>query len=124
MVTIPVSIGELVDKITILMIKEHHAKDQQLVNIQKELHLLQAKLDDLGLSGHPHFDSMLQALTNINVSLWHIEDQIRVMERNQDFGSDFITLARAVYQTNDERSALKLQINKTFNSEIIEEKIY
>lgn len=125
-VNIPVSIGELVDKITILIIKEQHAQQQpeQLNNINKELALLQNKLDELGIAGHPHFDSLLQALTNINLALWRIEDQIRKLEQQQDFGADFVQLARSVYQTNDERSNVKRQINRIFNSEIIEEKIY
>lgn len=124
-VSIPVSIGELVDKITILIIKEHHAKDEtQLQNIKKELDLLESKMDELGIGGHPAFESLLTLLTGVNARLWQIEDQVRVKTRNGEFDEEFIEIAKSVHTTNDERSAIKRQINNLFNSEIIEEKIY
>ena len=124
-VSIPVSIGELVDKITILIIKEQNAKDEvQLLNIKKELTLLQGKLDDLGIAGHPAFEPLLTILMGVNAKLWQIEDQVRVKTHNAEFDDEFIEIARSVHSTNDERSAIKRQINTLFNSEIIEEKIY
>lgn len=122
-VSVPVSIGELLDKVTILLIKSQFARTaEQQTNIDKELKLLQNIIDDLGIGGHPLFDSMFQALLNINTALWHIEDNIRKTTGMSD--DAFITLAKSVHTTNDERSALKRQINLTFQSDIIEEKIY
>lgn len=124
-VDIPVSIGELVDKITILIIKEQHARDEvQLLNIKKELVLLQGKLDDLGIAGHPAFEPLLTILMGVNAKLWQIEDAVRIKTRNEEFDAEFIEIAKSVHSTNDERSAIKRQINTLFNSEIIEEKIY
>ena len=124
-VSVPVSIGELVDKITILIIKEQNARDEvQLQNIKKELVLLQGKLDDLGIAGHPAFEPLLTILMGVNAKLWHIEDQVRIKTRNEEFDDEFIEIAKSVHSTNDERSAIKKQINTLFNSEIIEEKIY
>lgn len=124
-VSIPVSIGELVDKITILIIKEQNAKDEvQLLNIKKELVLLQGKLDDLGIAGHPAFEPLVTLLMGVNAKLWHLEDDVRVKLRAEDYGSEFIEIAKGIHATNDERSAIKKQINTLFNSEIIEEKIY
>ena len=122
-VSVPVSIGELLDKVTILLIKSQFAQTpSQQSNIDKELKLLQNIVDDLGIGGHPLFDSMFQALLNINTALWHIEDKIRKPEDLSQ--EEFITLAKSVHTTNDERSSLKRQINTTFQSDIIEEKIY
>jgi hypothetical protein len=122
-VEVPVSVGELMDKITILMIKEQFARTpEQKTNINKELTLLKNKVDSLGLGGHPAFDSLLQALTNINTALWHIEDNVRKTTGMSD--QTFIKLARSVHTTNDERSHIKKQINTIFQSELVEEKIY
>lgn len=124
-VNIPVSVGELIDKITILMIKEMNAKDAvQLGNIKKELELLQTKFDDLGLGGHPATESMVTALMGINAKLWQLEDDIRVKMRNDELDFTFINTAVDIHHSNDERSRIKRQINELFNSEIIEEKIY
>jgi hypothetical protein len=120
-VSIPVSIGELMDKVTILLIKSVFAKGDQLANVSKELTLLQLKVDELGIGGHPLFDSMFQALYNVNHKLWDVEDEIRKHTDNDDH---FIKLARSVHHLNDQRSHIKRDINNHFGSNIVEEKIY
>lgn len=124
-VSIPVSVGELVDKITILLIKEQQAKDEvKLQNIKKELVLLQRKLDELGIAGHPAFEPLLTVLVGVNAKLWNLEDDVRVKLRAENYDAEFIEIAKGIHATNDERSHIKRQINELFNSEIIEEKIY
>lgn len=123
-VSIPVSIGELVDKITILIIKEQYAQNAQLNNIKKELQLLTSSLDDLGVAGHPAFEPLIQHLTEVNAKLWQLEDAVRVKLRGNSYDQEFIDIAKNIHHTNDERSRIKRQINEIFNSEIIEEKIY
>lgn len=123
-VSIPVSIGELIDKITILMIKEAHAQGQQLINIQKELELLQHKFDELGIGGHPAAEGLITALMGINAKLWQLEDAVRVKLRADNHDAEFIDIACGIHKANDERSVIKRKINEIFNSEIIEEKIY
>ena len=121
---VPISWGELFDKITILQIKldklkVKNAKD----NVKKELDQLQSILDQNFFDG---VDSM-QIMTDlkiINLKLWDIEDEIRNKERNKIFDGEFIELARSVYITNDDRSRVKRNINNTFGSELIEEKSY
>jgi hypothetical protein len=119
---IEVSNGEIVDKITILMIKLEKINDpQKKRNIQKEYFYLIKKLDELGMEK----DSvLLRELLEINKKLWDIEDKIRDKERNKIFDEEFITLARNVYLINDERSKVKRKINEITNSDIIEEKSY
>jgi hypothetical protein len=118
---VPVSIGELYDKITILQIKKNKLKpkDDKLTNIQKELELLK----DIAVK-HPIDSAYFFELFNINVKIWNIEDKIRVSEKDADFGSDFIELARSVYHNNDERAKIKRVINIKYGSIIIEEKSY
>jgi hypothetical protein len=122
--TIPVSLGELIDKITILNIKRSRIKDPaSLRNVEHEYRLLS---EFLALAG-PEDEALAAlrtALEAVNDKLWRIEDDIRDLDRRGDFGPDFIALARAVYQTNDRRSALKREINLLFNSDIVEEKLY
>lgn len=120
-VSIPVSIGELMDKVTILMIKTQFATGDKLTNVNRELELLQAQVDELGIGGHPLFDSLFQALWNVNHRLWDVEDEIRKHTVNDDH---FVGLARSVHNLNDQRSHIKREINSIFNSDIIEEKIY
>ena len=119
----PVSLGELVDKISILHIKNLNIKDsEKLKLVKEELLLLNKTLDD-----HVNRNDIqlhLDSLIAINSKLWVIEDDIRDCERNKIFDQKFIDLARSVYFTNDKRSAFKLEINKKFGSKIIEVKSY
>ena len=122
-ISTPVSVGELVDKISILHIKNINIKDVEKIKfIKEELELLNQILDK-----HVNRDDIqeyLDALIEINSKLWVIEDDIRDCERNKNFDQKFIELARAVYFTNDKRSDVKLDINKKFGSQIIEVKSY
>ena len=119
----PVSLGELVDKISILHIKNINIKDdEKLALVKDELLLLNKTLD-----AHINRDDIqqyLDSLIDINSKLWLIEDDIRDCERNKIFDQKFIDLARSVYFTNDKRSEVKLEINKKFGSQIIEVKSY
>ncbi len=119
----PVSLGELVDKISILHIKNTNIKDnEKLLLVKEELSLLQQTLND-----HVNSDQIkpfLDSLIDINSKLWVIEDDIRDCERNKNFDQKFIDLARSVYFTNDKRSEIKLEINKKFGSKIVEVKSY
>lgn len=119
----PVSLGELVDKISILHIKNTNIKDnEKLLLVKEELSLLQQTLND-----HVNSDQIkpfLDSLIEINSKLWVIEDDIRDCERDKNFDQKFIDLARSVYFTNDKRSEIKLEINKKFGSKIVEVKSY
>ena len=119
----PVSLGELVDKISILHIKNTNIKDyEKLLLVKEELSLLQQTLND-----HVNSDQIkpfLDSLIDINSKLWIIEDDIRDCERDKNFDQKFIDLARSVYFTNDKRSEIKLEINKKFGSKIVEVKSY
>ena len=119
----PVSLGELVDKISILHIKNTNIKDnEKLLLVKEELSLLQHTLN-----GHVNSDQIkpfLDSLIDINSKLWIIEDDIRDCERDKNFDQKFIDLARSVYFTNDKRSEIKLEINKKFGSKIVEVKSY
>ena len=119
----PVSLGELVDKISILHIKNTNIKDnEKLLLVKEELSLLQQTLND-----HVNSDKIkpfLESLIEINSKLWIIEDDIRDCERDKNFDQKFIDLARSVYFTNDKRSEIKLEINKKFGSKIVEVKSY
>jgi len=116
--------GELIDKITILEIKSERMDDPaKLENVRRELEILLATRDaELDASGE--LDDLATQLKAVNEKLWVIEDDIRDCEAAGDFGETFIGLARAVYQTNDERARLKREINVFLGSEIIEEKSY
>ncbi len=122
-ISTPVSLGELVDKISILNIKNKNIKDEEKLKlIRAELDLLNSTLND-----HIKKDDIqkyLDSLIEINSKLWIIEDNIRDCERNKNFDQKFIDLARSVYFTNDKRSAVKLDINNKFGSKIIEVKSY
>ena len=117
----PVSLGELIDKITILQIKKSHLKEKPLENVELELSELLSTLDKLAVNVD---QAIIERLKNVNQNLWNIEDAIRDLERQKTFGEDFIQLARSVYQTNDLRSAIKREINLTYHSTFIEEKSY
>lgn len=124
MVVIPVSWGELFDKITILEIKRQRIADEsKLTNINRELDALQEVCRRFQLPG-AELDDLVAELRSVNESLWDIEDDIRSCERSGDFSDRFIELARSVYRTNDLRAELKLSINRLLGSELIEEKSY
>lgn len=122
----PISLGELIDKITILEIKAVNIDDAtKLKNVTHELNILNDKVNTLlNDEGQHKLAPLKQALKDINQELWIIEDDIRDCERTKDFGDKFIQLARAVYFTNDKRAAVKKDINLAFGSELIEEKSY
>ena len=121
---VPISWGELFDKITILQIKlENLTSKNALENVEQELKKLQSILTQNG----PKTMETLQLegeLRQINQQLWGIEDKIRDKERTNSFDDEFIQLARSVYITNDERSRIKRKINDMFGSELVEEKSY
>ena len=123
-ILVPLSPGELLDKITILRIKVARIQDAaKLANVKLELSLLEATWKDCGGAAH---DVALEerALENINDRLWDIEDRIRDKEARQTFDREFIELARAVYICNDERAEIKKRINLQLGSRIVEEKSY
>jgi hypothetical protein len=123
-ILVPVSPGELLDKITILRIKVARIQDAaKLANVKLELSLLEQTWKDSGAAAH---DVALdeRALENVNGRLWDIEDRIRDKEAHQTFDREFIELARAVYISNDERAAIKKRINLQLGSRLVEEKSY
>lgn len=120
LVEIPVSVGELVDKVTILEIKLEFAKNNsQIENIKKELVYLKEKLEQIS---YPHFH--YNTLKAVNRRLWEVEDLIRKEEERRTFDKDFILYARLVYMYNDTRAGIKREINMATNSDIVEEKIF
>ena len=120
-ISAPISIGELVDKITILEIKKNKLQISKLENVLKELSFLRKLMEKHQIQ---ITDDLFTQLTEINLTLWNIEDKIRIKEKNKEFDNTFIELARSVYFTNDKRSEIKKIINQMFNSEITEEKFY
>ena len=123
-ISVEISPGELIDKITILEIKLDRIDDaEKLVNVKHEFETLTAARDD-ALKQTPELDRLSMELKQANERLWEVEDDIRDCERAKDFGDAFIKLARAVYIHNDERSQLKRQINELLGSSLIEEKSY
>ena len=120
-INVPISIGELIDKITILEIKKDKLQNLKLKNILKELSFLRAVLEK-NIILIP--DEIFLQLKSINLTLWDIEDKIRIKEKNKEFDTEFIELARSVYFNNDRRSETKKELNLMFKSEIIEEKSY
>ena len=122
-ISTPVSVGELVDKISILHIKNINIKDEEKLKlIIEELELLNQTLNKHIKKND--IQNYLDSLIEINSKLWVIEDDIRDCERKKKFDQTFIDLARSVYFTNDKRSEVKLEINKKFGSKIIEVKSY
>ncbi len=123
-ILIPISPGELLDKITILEIKaERIADPAKVANVETELAMLDRVWDE-AIAMDAELDAMRAELRSINERLWEIEDDIRDEERNRRFGERFVELARAVYVTNDERAAVKKRVNLHLNSAIVEEKSY
>ena len=127
-ILVPISPGELLDKITILRIKAARIGDaQKLANVRTELEALEHTWRESGATTGPAADAVLQdeaALQAVNERLWVIEDDIRDHEREQRFDARFIELARAVYVINDERAAIKKRINTALGSRLVEEKSY
>ena len=119
----PISLGELIDKISILVIKEKKIKDEKKNNlIREELTLLRKTLNEA--ANNNSINNYLNQLIDVNSALWKIEDEIRDCEKNKKFDQKFIELARSVYITNDKRAEIKLEINNKFGSKIVEVKSY
>lgn len=123
-ILVEVAPGELIDKITILEIKQERIKDEvKRQNVTVELETLIAARD-AHVPSSPELTQLTKALKRVNEALWDIEDDIRVYEKQRDFGKAFIHLARSVYRQNDMRAELKREINVLLGSRIIEEKSY
>ena len=119
----PISLGELIDKISILIIKEKKITDEKKNNlIREELTLLRKTLNEA--ANNNSINNYLNQLIDVNSTLWKIEDEIRNCEKNKKFDQKFIELARSVYITNDKRAEIKLEINNKFDSKIVEVKSY
>ncbi|MBU1385229.1 MAG: hypothetical protein KKG14_04265 [Alphaproteobacteria bacterium] len=122
LIRIPVSVGELFDKITILKIKAARLSDPgQLENVRRELEELEA-VATAAVTGSPALDDLVARLQAINDGLWDVEDGKRAHEREGRFDADFIALARRVYKENDQRAAIKREINRVTGSTLVEEK--
>ena len=123
-IKVPISPGELLDKITILRIKSRRMTDpQKLANVRVELEALEETWKASAYAGID-ITKDVDALLTVNERLWTIEDDIRDKERNQAFDEEFVRLARAVYIENDERAAIKRRLNVRLGSSLIEEKSY
>ena len=123
LINTPVSLGELLDKISILIIKEKNIVDtQKQYHIKKELEILNKTLENS--ISRSQAKEYIEKLIEINSELWFNEDDIRDCERKKQFDQKFIDLARAIYIKNDRRSEIKLEINKKFGSELVEVKSY
>ena len=118
---IEVSIGEIVDKLSILRIKKNNITDEEkLVNINKEYDYLYHKVfRELKIESSDFYEMIM-----VNEMLWNVEDSIRRKEKNKEFDQDFIEMARSVYITNDRRAEIKKGINEKYNSDFVEEKSY
>ena len=116
-ITIPISVGELLDKISILDIKSQHTDN---IYVTKELESLIEIAKEFKVFDFKYFDQLLE----VNQKLWKIEDELRIHEKSKDFGDAFINLARSVYITNDKRSSIKKEINQKYNSSYREVKIH
>ena len=122
-VNTPISLGDLIDKISILVIKEKKITDEKKNNlIREELTLLKKTLNEA--INNNAINNYLNQLIDVNSALWKIEDEIRDCEKNKKFDQKFIELARSVYITNDKRAEIKLEINNKFGSKIVEVKSY
>ena len=120
-VFVPVSMGELIDKITILEIKCTFMNGEKLFNVKKELINLKNILKKENISFD---DELFVKLAAVNKKLWNIESMIRKKELTEDFDEEFIKLSRSIYKENDIRASLKKEINIKYNSNFIEEKSY
>ena len=123
-ISIPVAPGELIDKLTILAIKDARIDDaEKRANVQREFALLDA-VRQSAVPDTEEIRGLTDALRAVNETLWDVEDRLRDMERAGTFDSAFVEDARLVYKTNDRRAALKREINLALGSEIVEEKSY
>ena len=123
-IEIPISCGELVDKLTILQIKKIKIIEKsKLEQVNKEYEYLMKTYSEI-LKKFPNLNEMYDRLYQINLKLWEIEDKVRMCEKNDKFDQSFIDLARNVYQTNDLRFTIKNEINEYLNSDIKEQKSY
>ena len=123
-IQVPISPGELLDKITILQIKSERIADpDKVANVRLELDML-SQVWSAAVTMDDTIAALTSELKSINETLWEIEDDIRDEERNKRFGERFIELARAVYVTNDQRAEAKKKVNLHLNSSIVEEKSY
>ncbi len=123
-ILVPISPGELIDKLTILRIKSERISDEsKLANVHIEMEQL-IKVADATLPPSDELSGLWQELYDVNCDLWQIEDDIREFEHRHDFGAGFIGLARSVYITNDRRAELKKRINQLLGSILVEEKSY
>ncbi len=123
-ILVPVSWGELLDKITILVIKSERIADApKRANVVRELDALRQVVAAAGALPEAA-QPLIDALRGVNEALWDIEDDIRDCERQKDFGPRFVELARSVYHQNDRRAALKRDLNALLGSELVEEKSY
>ncbi len=114
--------GEIVDKITISLIKQEKIRDESKIkNVKKELESILPCLSYMNINEE---DEIFQSLKSVNLKLWDIEDKLRMLESKSSFGEEFVALAREVYRTNDKRFNIKSAINKITNSNICEEKSY
>ena len=120
-VFVPVSLGELIDKITILEIKCKFMEGEQLFNVEKELNNLKTILKKEKISLD---DELFVKLASVNKKLWNFESMIRNKELTEDFDEEFIKLSRSIYKENDIRASLKKEINIKYHSNLIEEKLY
>jgi hypothetical protein len=119
---IEVSTGEIVDKFTILTLKQANINDEEkLKSVIKELNYLSEKLLELSI---PTDEILMVELLKVNSSLWKVEDLLRDFEKANSFGEEFIDLARSVYKLNDKRSYIKKEINIKYGSKFVEEKQY
>tara|TARA_B100001939_G_C16925129_1_gene611223 strand:- start:1495 stop:1884 length:390 start_codon:yes stop_codon:yes gene_type:complete len=125
MIKINASVGELLDKISILKIKEEKINDEKkLLNIKKELGLLSSIAEKFIEKDEKSYKKFMDELFEINLQLWETEDSIRILENKKNFNDEFIQLARNVYYSNDKRFEIKSKINNFYGSEIVEEKDY
>jgi hypothetical protein len=124
-INIPISVGELLDKITILKIKSIKIKEEnKLLNIKKELEELEKASLENKLQGKSLYKPYIYQLYEVNNCLWNIENQIRELEEKKQFDDFFIETARKVYEFNDRRAKIKKEINLYYSSDLIEEKSY
>jgi len=122
MITIPVSVGELIDKYTILQIKRHKVSPDKLLKVQHEIESLTSLVGPFIMIDS--ISNLYEDLIGVNTQLWDVEDELRKLEKDKSFGDRFIELARAVYFLNDKRFEAKNKINILTNSDIQEVKQY
>ena len=119
-----ISVGELLDKISILEVKMEKIKDKnKKEEVKKEYEILK-KIQSSSIELKGNLKELFDSLKKVNAVMWDIEDKVRICEKNKDFGEKFIELARGVYFNNDKRSRIKLEINKKLNSNLVEVKEY